>query len=143
MALLICPDCGNSVSDAAQACTRCGRPRVRNGSPENWKRKHSLGGQIASTVAGLTLIVLTVTGVKALLNHGKTAIASQRTQIVSKVDKIATGEIDVPAGKAIHYTLEIRPDMLEPVVASGGSGNDIVLRLPMKPTTIHNTNNFG
>lgn len=26
MALVVCPDCGNSVSDSAQACIHCGRP---------------------------------------------------------------------------------------------------------------------
>jgi hypothetical protein len=37
----------------------------------------------------------------------------------------------VEAGKAVYYTIQIKPDMLEPVLkgsfeASGGSGNDIV-----------------
>ena len=26
MALLLCPDCGNQVSDLAQSCPKCGRP---------------------------------------------------------------------------------------------------------------------
>ncbi len=26
MALTICPDCGRSISDAAEACIQCGRP---------------------------------------------------------------------------------------------------------------------
>ncbi len=32
MGLLICPDCGNAVSDQAPACPKCGRPRVSAGA---------------------------------------------------------------------------------------------------------------
>ena len=89
MALLICPDCGNSVSDAAQACTRCGRPRVRNGSPENWKRKHSLGGQIASTIAGLTLIVLTSDWSQGLVEswEDRNCFAKDPNRVQSRQDR--------------------------------------------------------
>jgi len=106
---------------------------MRNGAPEDWKRKGGFAGQIMSGIAGLVLIGLALTGVKACLSRGTSsaATASQQTRIVAKADKIVTGQVEVGAGKAIYYPLEIRQDMLEPVVkgsfeASGGSGNDIV-----------------
>ena len=33
MALVICPDCGRSISDAARACIHCGRPNVPAATP--------------------------------------------------------------------------------------------------------------
>ena len=33
MALVICPDCGNELSDQAPACPKCGRPTARAAAP--------------------------------------------------------------------------------------------------------------
>lgn len=128
MALLICPDCGNAVSDAAPACSKCGRPRVRDGGAESWKRKGGRWSEIGQILGGVMVIGLALLGGRACFSHNPQA---DQKQMVSKTDAIASGQIDVAAGKAVHYTLTVTPDMIEPVVkgtfsASGGNGNDIV-----------------
>ena len=37
MALIKCPDCGNTVSSAAESCPKCGRPmiKIRKGNAFN------------------------------------------------------------------------------------------------------------
>ena len=84
-------------------------------------------------IAGwIFLIVLGLVGVKACSSHGTSSETSSRqSHIVTRAEKIADGEVAVAAGKSVYYRLDIRPDMLEPVIkgnfeASGGSGNDIV-----------------
>ena len=56
--------------------------------------------------------------------------SSPRTRIVPKSQKVVTGEVDVAAGQAVNYRIEIQPEMLEPTLtgtfnARGGTGNDI------------------
>jgi hypothetical protein len=130
MALLVCPDCGHDVSDAAPSCPGCGRPRVRDGVAEPWKRKHSVLNVIGSILGVLLLLGIVSKGIVSLVSSDAVG-SSSSPHLVAKVQKIATGQIRVAAADTVYYKIEIRPDMLDPSIkgsfeAAGGSGNDIV-----------------
>jgi hypothetical protein len=53
-----------------------------------------------------------------------------KTRLKPVNQKIATGQVQVPAGQAVDYRIDIQSDMLDPTlkgkfVASGGTGNDV------------------
>jgi hypothetical protein len=145
MGLVICPDCENSVSDAAPACTKCGRPRIRDGGAEDWRRKGGMFSKVMGTLGSILLIGAALSGVKACVSHdahANNAESTTQTPLVMRSDAIASGAIEVGAGRAVYYPLKITSDMLHPVVkgsfsAMGGSGNDIVAAIADGPNYIN------
>jgi hypothetical protein len=59
MALVTCPDCGNSVSDQAVACPKCARPINRQTAAETPRtnRLESVGAKIAIVALSLGYFV--------------------------------------------------------------------------------------
>lgn len=122
MALVICPDCKTKVSTDAFACPKCGRPKVRNGVSETWKKDGLTPGGV---IGGVVILVLLFVGFKACvswLNSGPTFLDKKYT--------IASGSVSIPAGQVSYYKFEIKPEFQDVDVkgnftASGGSGNDI------------------
>jgi hypothetical protein len=72
------------------------------------------------------LLVLAIAGIMG----GCSVESTPKPRLTPMHRKIATGEVQVPAGQAIDYRIDIQPEMLEPTlkgsfIASGGTGNDI------------------
>ena len=57
MPLIVCPDCGASISDQAPACVRCGRPSTAlgpTGGPANAGRPGA-GGNVLAAIVSLVI----------------------------------------------------------------------------------------
>ncbi len=61
MALVTCPDCATEISDAAAACTKCGKPTARSHS----RRIEHIGAVTAAV--GLVLAMLGWRGLGGML----------------------------------------------------------------------------
>lgn len=55
MPLVVCPDCGNEISDAAPLCIHCGRPRSEPEPPAPPPKRSLPWGLILTWLGGLCL----------------------------------------------------------------------------------------
>ncbi len=122
MALVICPDCKTKVSDDAAACPNCGRPKIRNGVAETWKKDGLTPGGILGACIFLGLLFAGFRSCSNWLDSGP-SFAERKNTIVS-------GVVAIPADQVVYYKLDIKPEFTNTnakghFTAAGGSGNDI------------------
>ena len=84
-------------------------------------RKEQLGARRLALLAGMVLLAWIAASCGGL---------GPQTRLVSKSQKIASGEVSIAAGQAVDYRIEIPEGMVEPTLlgtftASGGTGNDV------------------